>query len=233
MDLSERMKKYEGVSKSYLMPKTPAIIRIDGKAFHTWTIGLESPFDENFYACMANTTKELVNQIQGATIAYGQSDEISILLKDYATYDTDAWFGGNVQKIASVAASIATAVFNQTAIKLGIDRGKLALFDARVFALPTHEVINYFIWRQQDFHRNSIQSVGQHFLGHKAMQGMSSQEVVDALRGHDDSVDWYKDYDAVYRRGYTYTRGSDVTNFDIPEFNQLRDFIEVHVQNPL
>lgn len=230
MELSTRMKKYEGVNKSFLMAKTPAIIRIDGKAFHSWTRGLEAPFDQVFYACMANTAKELVNNIQGATIAYGQSDEISILLKDYATYDTDAWFGGNIQKIASVAASIATGVFNATAVKLGIDRGKLAFFDARVFALPAHEVTNYFIWRQKDFHRNSIQAVGQHYLGHKNMQGLGSQDVVDALRELDDPVDWYNDYDSVFRRGYTYQRGSADVNFDIPEFNQLRDFIEVHVQ---
>ena len=231
MQLSDRMKRYEGVTKSYLMPKTPAIIRIDGKAFHTWTKGLDRPFDELFYACMSNTAKELVNAIQGATIAYGQSDEISILLKDYATYETDAWFGGNVQKIASISASIATAVFNKTAVTLGIDRGKTAFFDARVFTLPTHEVTNYFIWRQKDFHRNSIQAVGQHFLGHKAMQGKSTQDVVDALRELEDPVDWYNDYDSVYKRGYAYIRGQNNVNFDIPTFMEVRDFIEVHVHN--
>lgn len=231
MDLSDRMKKYEKVNRTFVMAKTPVIIRIDGKAFHTWTKGLEGPFDQLFYACMSNTAKELVNNIQGATIAYGQSDEISILLKDYATYDTDAWFGGNVQKIVSVASSIATGVFNSTAVKLGIDRDKLAFFDARVFALPEHEVVNYFIWRQQDFHRNSIQAVGQHYISHKNLQGLDVQSVIDALRELPDPVDWYNDYDSVFRRGYTYQRGQDKPNFDIPEFKTLRDFIEVHVKN--
>ena len=230
MELSTRMKRYEGVTKNFLMARTPAIIRIDGKAFHTWTKGLDQPFDEVFYACMANTAKELVNRIQCATIAYGQSDEISILLKDYATNETEQWFSGNVQKIASVSASIATAVFNSTAVKLGIDRGKLALFDARVFTLPQHEVTNYFIWRQKDFRRNSIQAVGQYYLGHKNMQGLNSQNVLDALTELDVPIDWYYDYDSPYRRGYSYQRGADSVNFNIPEFNQLRDFIEVHLQ---
>ena len=229
LSLGDRMKKYEKVSRTSLMPKTPIIIRIDGKAFHTWTKGLETPFDERFYAAMAKTTQDLVNNIQGAVFGYGQSDEISIFLKDYDTYDTQAWFDGQVQKIVSVAASLATAFFNNHARQLGIGE-KLAFFDARAFSLPAHEVTNYFIWRQQDFHRNSIQMVGQHFLGHKKMHGLKTQDVVDTLRELDDPVDWYKDYDTVYRRGYVAIKGADKVNFDLPDFVVMRDFIEVHVQ---
>ena len=140
MELSARMKAYEGVTKQFLMAKTPIIVRIDGKAFHTWTRGLKAPFDEKFYAAMAGTAKDLVNSVQGAVFAYGQSDEISLFLRDYDTYETQAFFNGNIQKIASVTASLATAHFNEKAKQLGIDRGKLALFDSRVFSLPQHEV---------------------------------------------------------------------------------------------
>ena len=94
--LGDRMKEYEEVSKTRLMRRTPAIIRLDGKAFHTWTKGLERPFDKRFYAAMMLTAKTLVNEIQGAVFAYGQSDEISILLRDYDKISTDAWFRGNV-----------------------------------------------------------------------------------------------------------------------------------------
>jgi len=229
VDLSDRMKTYEGVFKSHIMPKTPAIIRVDGKAFHTWTRGLATPFDEKFYACMAKTAVALVKGIQGATIAYGQSDEISIFIKDYQTYETDSWFGGSVQKMASVAASIATAEFNRAATQLGIDRNKLALFDARVFSLPTHEVTNYFVWRQKDFYRNSVQAVGQNYLGHAAMHKLSVPNVITALKELPEPIDWHNDFEPVYRRGYTYIKGNEEISLNIPDFNQARDYIEVHV----
>lgn len=229
VNLADRMKKYEGISKSRIMPKMPAIIRIDGKAFHTWTKGLERPFDPRFYAVMAATAKTLVDDIQGAVFAYGQSDEISILLKDYTSYDTEAWFGGSVQKIASVSASMATAYFNVCAITGGIEGKKPAFFDSRVFVLPPHEVTNYFIWRQQDFLRNSVQSVARHYLGHKACVGLNRQEMVDALRELETPVDWYRDFDTVYKHGYVYQRGVGKVNFEIPTFKDCREFIEVHV----
>lgn len=229
MDLADRMKGYEGVSKIKIMPKTPAIIRVDGKAFHTWTKGLHEPFDALFYAAMASTAMKLVDNIQGAVFAYGQSDEISILVKDYETYDTEAWFNGNVQKIASVSASLATGYFNHAADRMGIGRDKLAFFDSRVFALPAHEVTNYFIWRQQDFLRNSVQSVARHYLGHKRCHGLKRQEMIDELRKLEDAVDWYKDFDPVYRHGYFFKRGTGEVNFNIPVFSECRDFIELQL----
>ncbi len=229
MELAERMKAYEGVFKGSLMPKTPAIIRIDGKAFHSWTKGLDKPFDAKFYAAMATTAKELVCNIQGAVFAYGQSDEISILLKDYETYDTEAWFGGAIQKIASVSASMATAYFNHNVQALKIEDRPLAFFDSRVFSIPAHEVANYFIWRQQDFIRNSVQTCARHYLGHKACHGLNRNEMLQALRDMEEPFDWYRDLDTVYRHGYTYQRGADVVNTDIPDFKELRDFVQIHV----
>lgn len=231
MKLSERMKKYESVQKQFLMAKTPAIIRLDGKAFHTWTRNLEKPFDANFYAAMAQTTVNLVNSIQGAVFAYGQSDEISIFIKDYTNFDTDAWFGGNIQKIVSVSASIATANFNSYAERLGISNNNLALFDSRVFTLPPHEVSNYFIWRQEDFHRNSVRMVAHEYLGHKACEHRNSQDLVNDLRNMDTPIDWYRDYEDVYRRGYCFIRGADSVNVNVPVFKECLDFINVHVQS--
>lgn len=229
--LSDRMKDYEFVNKNKLMANVPAIIRIDGKAFHTWTKGLDKPFDEKFYAAMSQTAIDLVNNIQGAVFAYGQSDEISIFLKDYETYNTDAWFGGGVQKIVSVSASLATGYFNKAAEEVGIAKDMPALFDSRVFSIPQHDVTNYFVWRQQDFLRNSIQMCARHYLGHKACHGLKKQDMIDALRNREESFDWFKDLDMVYRHGYSYIRGMDEINFTIPEFTECREFIEVHVYN--
>lgn len=232
MKLGDRMKQYEAVSKNKLMRQTPAIIRIDGKAFHTWTRGLEQPFDKAFYAVMAHTAAKLVESIQCAVFAYGQSDEISILLKDYTSVDTEAWFNGAVQKIVSVAASMATGYFNEFASHTPtLEEKPLAFFDARVFTVPVHEVCNYFIWRQQDCIRNSMQSCGQSFLGHKKVQGLKNQEVIDAMRKLDPPFDWYKDLPHICRYGYAYVRGSNDVATVLPEFKECRDFIDTHVQN--
>jgi tRNA(His) 5'-end guanylyltransferase len=228
MDLSARMKEYESVTKNRLMINSPAIIRVDGKAFHTWTRGLERPFDYNFYACMAQTAKELVENIQGAIFAYGQSDEISIFLKDYDTINTQQWFNGSVQKIVSVSASLATGYFNKYANSLEINQNGLAFFDSRVFNLPAYEVVNYFIWRQQDFLRNSVHSVARHYLGHKKCHGLSRNEMIDALANLEEPIIW-GDFDAVFRHGYFYQKGTKTVNLNIPDFVSMRDFIEVHV----
>lgn len=110
--LGNRMKRYEMVSSNSLTRRTPAIIRIDGKAFHSFTKGMNRPFDPVFRNAMAETMKELCQGIQGCVFGYTQSDEISLLLTDYSTLDTDAWFGYEVQKMCSIAASTATLSFN-------------------------------------------------------------------------------------------------------------------------
>ena len=230
MTLSDRMKLYEKANLTKIESKMPAIIRLDGKAFHTWTKGLEEPFDALFYAVMAHTAKHLVNEIQGAVLAYGQSDEISIFLKDYTNDNTDAWFGGSVQKIVSVSASMATAYFNDAARSLGVSgKDKPAFFDSRIFTLPKHEVTNYFIWRQQDFMRNSVQMVARYHLGHSAIHGISRSQMIDALLNMEEPVDYYRDIDALFRHGYSYVRGEASLCTNLPNFVECRDYIEVHV----
>ena len=112
--LGDRMKEfYENRSKTYLTRRTPVIIRLDGKAFHSFTKGFKRPYDEIFHEAMNETLRYLCKNIQGCKIGYTQSDEISILLTDYATLETDAWFDYEVQKICSISASMATMAFNK------------------------------------------------------------------------------------------------------------------------
>jgi tRNA(His) 5'-end guanylyltransferase len=188
-----------------LARRTNTIIRIDGKAFHTYTKGLERPFDLGLMEDMNKTTEYLCQNIQGAKFGYVQSDEISILITDYDDISTHAWFDGNLQKIASIAASLATAKFNQLRMirsaKLGeqndgwldkeeIENFKLAMFDARVFQIPyQEEVINYFIWRQQDAIRNSISSVAQAHFSTKELHGKKTNEMLDMLMNQ-KGIDW-------------------------------------------
>lgn len=112
-DLAKRMKKYESVSKNILMNRMPAILRLDGRAFHTFTRGFQRPFDEILIKTMQETTKYLCENIQGCVLGYTQSDEISLVLVDYQKFETSAWFDYEVQKMCSIAASMATMAFNK------------------------------------------------------------------------------------------------------------------------
>lgn len=111
--LGDRMKEYENVSRNYLTRRVPVIIRLDGKAFHTFTRGMKKPFDPVLTQAMQQTMKSLCEDIQGCVLGYTQSDEITLVLTDYATIKTDAWFKYNIQKMTSIAASMATLAFNR------------------------------------------------------------------------------------------------------------------------
>ena len=210
--LGKRMKKYEYVSRTYLTRKIPIIIRLDGKAFHTFCKGLFKPFDAILIKSMQETAKYLCENIQGCKVAYVQSDEITLLITDFENIDTEAWFEYNIQKMISISASMATLAFNISFNKnvenyfstnyLKNDRVEnikdqkeiyeskfnRALFDSRVFSLPKEEVCNCFIWRQQDATRNSIQMLGQANFSHKQLQKKSCSDIQDMLIKKD--INW-------------------------------------------
>jgi tRNA(His) 5'-end guanylyltransferase len=143
---------------------------------------------------MAETALFLCQEIQGCLLAYTQSDEISLLLTDFATIKTEAWFDGNVQKMVSVAASLATARFNE------LRPGKLAFFDARVFVIPDPvEVNNYFVWRQKDATRNSISMAAQAKFSQLHLHGRSGDEMQEML-WKEHGINW-NDYDPRFKRG--------------------------------
>ena len=212
--LGGRMKDfYEDRTRHKLARRTNTIIRIDGKSFHTYTRGLDRPFDKGLMEDMDKTTEFLCQSIQGAKLGYVQSDEISILLTDYDDITTDAWFDGNLQKMASIAASLATAKFNQLRMARStgnfygqqiltaesIESFKLAMFDARVFQIPyQEEVINYFIWRQKDATRNSISSVAQSLYSPKELHGKKTDEMQEMI--FQKGINW-NDYTPREKRG--------------------------------
>lgn len=183
--LGERMKEYEIVFSPRVLKKTPIIIRIDGKAFHTYTRVLEitkldSPFCEKLHQCIVNTTLYLVSNIQNCIAGYTQSDEISLLLKDWDMVRTELWFDGKIQKLCSVTSSMASVCFAREIANVE-DVEMPAFFDSRVFNLPMDEVTNYFIWRQQDAIRNSVSMYGRSFYSHKALSGIKRQDVIDKI----------------------------------------------------
>ena len=219
--LATRMKDYESVSKTRLTRRTPVIIRIDGKAFHTFTKGMRRPFDYVLIETMRETTRYLCENIQGCVLGYTQSDEISRVLVDYKTFETSAWFDNEVQKICSVSASMATMAFNKffrryvenlyynTKVAMTDEEERkwyelyeskfdIAMFDARCFNLPKEEVTNYIYWRQLDAMRNSIQAVGQANFSQTQLNLKSCNDIKDMLK--QKGINW-DDFPTGLKRG--------------------------------
>lgn len=198
--LGDRMKEfYENRTRIFLPRRTYTMIRVDGKAFHTYARGLERPFDYPFIQDMDETAMFMCENIQGAQLAFVQSDEISILLTDFKKLTTDAWFDGNVQKMTSISASLATAKFNQLRFSKIPSPNSLAMFDSRVFTIPTRtEVENYLIWRQQDTTRNSISSVAQNMFSPKELHGKNTDQMQEMC--FQKGVNW-NDFDTKLKRG--------------------------------
>ncbi len=197
-ELGDRMKgQYEHRTRYLLPRRTYTIIRLDGKAFHTYTRGLNKPFDKDLYEDIDRAIMAMMGEVQGVQFAYTQSDEISLLLTDFALPATSAWFDGNLQKIVSVSASIITAEFNkQRWLRDALlnratpDFDVTAYFDGRAFTIPDRiEVMNYFIHRNQDCARNSVSMVAQHNFSHKKLQGKSTSQMQEMLMTEAD-INW-------------------------------------------
>jgi len=203
-DLGARIKEnYEKRARSYLTRRTPVIIRIDGKAFHTFCKRFEKPYDEFLNEALNNVMKYLCENIQGTKFAERHSDEISLLLTDYDTYETDCWFDYNTQKICSVSASMATAEFCRNLVLgqlckeftgqndiLNLNES-FPNFDARCFNLPEAEISNYFYWRMLDAKRSSVNMLAQCNFSHKSLQGLSCNEMQEKL-WQEKQINWAK-----------------------------------------
>lgn len=228
--MAARMKKYEATNRNYLIPNMNTIIRLDGKAFHTYTKQFKRPFDQDLIDLMDQTAIYLCSKIQGAKFAFVQSDEISIALTDYDSYETGLWYEGNVQKMVSVSASMAAAKFNHlrviqlmkgakfkaqtynaglhasepsfdeaSQIDTDVSTMQLAEFDSRVFQLPNRaELLNAFLWRQQDATRNSISSVAQSLYSDKELYKKNTDQMQEMI--FQKGINW-NDYDPKLKRG--------------------------------
>lgn len=190
--LGDRMKQnYEDRSRSYLVRRTPVIIRVDGRAFHTLTRKAEKPFDQGFVEVMSMSASLVASEMQGFKAGYVQSDEASFLLMDDASIETEAWFDYNQQKLVSISAALMTAFFNSNPSladffeRTGQKRYP-AIFDARAFNIPHSEVANYFLWRAKDWQRNSIQMFARAFYSQKQLHGLGRRAMLEKLEadGH-------------------------------------------------
>lgn len=241
--LGDRMKGYEGVPKMYLMRRQPTILRLDGKSFHTFTRGFDKPFDNKLSEVMQETMRWLCENIQNCKVGYTQSDEISLLMVDYVKLNSEAWFDNNVQKIVSIASSMATMKFNEL---MGGHTSKMAMFDCRAFNLPRDEVNNYFLWRQNDASKNSVQMFAQAHYSQKELTGLKIEGLMEKL--FEVGVNW-NDAITYQKRGscaikvpsigkrYVEKLGKEIefertrwtVDDDIPIFSKDKNYIEQFV----
>lgn len=197
MNLGERMKAYEAPFRAVLPVRMPAVVRLDGKAFHNLTRGCDRPCDERLRDALTMAASDVLGEVPGR-MGYCQSDEVSILLIDYNRFDSQQWFAGEVQKIVSVAASIMGVEFSRR-------WGKSGYFDARVFVVPERDIKNYFIWRQRDCMRNAVSMAAQAHFSPKQLHGKHSDDMIGMLKEKGVLFDQYPEW---FRWGTVVTRNS-------------------------
>ena len=190
--LGNRIKGYETVSRNFLCKRTPVMVRVDGRAFHTFTRGADRPFDKRIMDSMVAAATAVAIDMQGFKAAYVQSDEATFLMTDYDDINTEGWFGYNLSKIISLSASIMSVEFNKW---YGTDKGNdcisTAVFDSRAFNVPRDDVANAFLWRMKDWERNSLQMYCQSVFSHKQLHKKNKDDMHEML--HQEGKNWTTD----------------------------------------
>lgn len=239
--LGDRMKgHYENRCKHFFPRRLYTLIRLDGKSFHSYTKRLKKPFDLRLMADMNWTAQYLCKEIMGAEMAYIQSDEITILLTDFRNINSEPWFNGNQSKIESVSASLATGYFNylrwglrdvekiEDGLKINPISTKIAAFDSRAWVkADPFEVENEFIWRQQDWTRNSINLAASSVYSHKELQNKSNSDKQDMLM--EKGINW-NNYSAGEKRGRMVIKEDrEWKIIDAPIFTSDRNFLRSRI----
>lgn len=216
--MGDRLKMFEGIEAGrILIPNLPICVRVDGRAFHTFTRGMNRPYDERMSKAMIETMKYLVQKTD-ACIGYVQSDEISLVLSDRK----EPLFGGRVQKLTSIIAAMATAKFNDEIHKSFPDK-PLAEFDCRVWNVPNRtEAANTILWREFDATKNSISMAARSVYSDNQLLGKNSSDKQEML--WQKGINWDK-YPVFFKRG-TYARRVVMERKLTPD--ELKDLPEHH-----
>lgn len=228
MNIGDRMKRnYEDRYRFYLTRRTPIIVRVDGRSFHSVTRDFQRPFDMNFINSMrlAAISTLVEDGIQGFKLAYTQSDECSFLFTDYDTLETDGWFDYNKSKIETILASTFTLHFNNAIKHYYPDFVKTAVFDARSFNIPPEDVTNYFLWRAKDWERNSLSMYCRSFFSDKELHGKNRGEQHEML--HQKGKNWTTDLTPVLRNGTFITRDLMLRDDIFPTFEDIDSILDI------
>ena len=217
-NLEDKCQYYRGLTDYRLLPNRDILVMLDGKNFSKLIKNnFKKPFDDDFIDMMNKTAQFLCENVQGCKFAYTQSDEISLLITDYETTETDTLFGGRLCKIQSILASLATSEFNRQFILYNIyhsdkrnigagdcvdiiEKMKMAQFDCKVWVVPSqNDAFAWFLYRQLDCVKNSKQQTAQTYLPHKQLVGHNADEQIQMV-AEKNGIDWYA-FDNKYKYG--------------------------------
>lgn len=203
-DLGDRLKTYEAQETDrYLNDSLPVIVRIDGRAFSTFTRSFEKPFDRVLTSAMQNVTQKLITHT-GAVVGYTQSDEITLILERGDKENSQIFFNGKIQKLTSIIASLTTAYFMLEFKDFPEILEKCPHFDTRVFNVPSlDEAVNVLLWRFKDCHRNAVSSVCQKNFSQKQLNGINKNDQIVLLAGI--GIDFDMDFHSDFKFGSLYT----------------------------
>jgi len=226
--LGDRIKSYENVYRKHLIKRMPVMVRVDGKSFHTFTKDFEKPFDRNIISAMSLAAKRVASDMQGFKAAYIQSDEATFLITDYDDINTEGWFNYNHDKIVSISASLISVSFNDILACLTNTFGRsLALFDSRAFNVPREDVVNAFLWRCQDWKRNSLQMYARSIFSHKELHNKNQSDMYEML--HQKGKNWATDLTDVQKNGTFLIKTEDgiESKYDIfPSYSDIAKVID-------
>lgn len=203
-NLEDKCLYYRSLTDYRLLPKSYVIVMLDGRSFSKIIKNkYEKPFDDKFIRFMNETARYLCQNVANCKFAYVQSDEISLLLSDFDSTDTDSFFGYRLCKLQSIIASMASAKFNhlitldlldtpcsQDDMKQLIQNQKLIEFDCRAWNVPNdNEMFAWFLYRQNDCIKNSKQQTAQAYLSHKELNGLNTDEQIKLLKD-EKGIEW-------------------------------------------
>ncbi|MDD5343304.1 MAG: tRNA(His) guanylyltransferase Thg1 family protein [Smithella sp.] len=194
MKLGDRIKKYEKTFTHSALKRMPLMIRVDGRAFHTFTKNLIRPFDNGLISAMVKAATYTAKDMQGFRAAYIQSDEATFLLTDYESFETEGWFDYELPKVISISAALMSVAFNHF-----YPTDKLPVFDSRAFTIPKEDVVNAFVWRAKDWERNSIQMYTRSFFSHEQLHQKNREDMHEML--HSVGKNWATDLSSQERNG--------------------------------
>jgi len=218
-NIGNRIKRYESVTRQYLLPRSYIVLRVDGKAFHTFTKDMNKPFDDKLIEAMVRAGERVAAEMQGFKIGYHQSDEFTFILTDKDTYESQLWFDGNIQKLCSVTASLFGAYFNN---EMG---GTLAAFDCRAFNVPADDIANVIVWRQRDWERNSVQMLARTYFSQKELNHKRIEDIHEML--YTKNINWAM-IKGVYKNGTIITKNNKRLHIKMTysEINELLDKLQ-------
>ncbi len=225
--LGNRMKRYEEVNRYFLTPRSCVIIRVDGRAFHSLTKSMKKPFDDDMMSAMVDAAETVARQMQGFKLGYVQSDEASFFLTDFDKLETQGWFGYELNKMVSISASLMASSFLTEMV--GARLTTVPTFDSRAFNIPSAEVANYFLWRAQDWERNSLQMYAQSIFSHNQLQNKRKDQIHEML--HQKGKNWATDLSDVERNGTFLVRGEQdagnivISSSVLPKYSNIVDLV--------